>query len=50
MDVKFEYLAFCLKIKELEDEETPLLEESDYLPRLENGNYEYRFFYFYFKC
>lgn len=57
LDAKFEYLSFCLKMKELEDEEQnamALLANSndrsqydystlsEYLPRMEAGNYEYR--------
>ncbi|KAI1701357.1 arfaptin-like domain-containing protein [Ditylenchus destructor] len=42
LDAKFEYLSFCLKMKELEDEEAALNTTVDYLPRLESGNYEYR--------
>ncbi|KAF0767150.1 PRKCA-binding protein [Aphis craccivora] len=38
-DVKFEYLSYCLKLKELDDEETSI----DYpTRRILTGNYEYR--------
>lgn len=47
MDVKFEYLAFCLKLKEMEDEETMLIEDGNYLPRFDNGNMEYRYAVFF---
>lgn len=57
LDAKFEYLSFCLKMKELEDEEQNVMSIfatannnerydftglSEYLPRIEAGNYEYR--------
>ncbi|XP_050594533.1 PRKCA-binding protein-like isoform X2 [Bombus affinis] len=38
-DAKFEYLSYCLKIKEMDDEEQSY-EEPFY--RVETGNYEYR--------
>ncbi|XP_030766195.1 PRKCA-binding protein isoform X2 [Sitophilus oryzae] len=41
-DAKFEYLAYCLKVKEMDDEECSYaaLQEPNY--RVETGNYEYR--------
>ncbi|CAD5226871.1 unnamed protein product [Bursaphelenchus xylophilus] len=42
LDKKFEYLSFCLKIKEMDDEEAQMVEYGDYLPRIESGNMEYR--------
>ena len=59
LDAKFEYLSFCLKMKELEDEEQnamtllaaaggndrsqyDLSSLTEYLQRIEAGNYEYR--------
>eukprot|EP00116_Pleurobrachia_bachei_P016401 sb/3476663/ len=41
-DAKFEYLAYCLKIKEMDDEEYTFNSLDDPLPRVEDGNYEYR--------
>ncbi|KAI6236523.1 PRKCA-binding protein [Aphelenchoides besseyi] len=42
LDKKFEYLSFCLKIKEMDDEEAQMAEYNDFLPRIDSGNYEYR--------
>ncbi|KAI6234565.1 PRKCA-binding protein [Aphelenchoides fujianensis] len=42
MDKKFEYLSFCLKIKEMDDEEAAMSDYNDFLPRIDSGNYEYR--------
>ena len=41
-DAKFEYLSYCLKVKEMDDEEQSYhsLQEPSY--RVETGNYEYR--------
>ena len=41
-DTKFEYLSYCLKVKEMDDEEYSygILQEPLY--RVETGNYEYR--------
>lgn len=41
-DVKFEYLSYCLKIKELDDEEVSYASIGEPLYRVETGNYEYR--------
>jgi len=41
-NAKFEYLAYCLKIKEMDDEEFTFSSLDDPLPRVEDGNYEYR--------
>ncbi|XP_050526676.1 PRKCA-binding protein [Daktulosphaira vitifoliae] len=41
-DVKFEYLSYCLKVKELDDEEMAYCSADEPLYRLETGNYEYR--------
>lgn len=44
LDAKFEYLSFCLKIKEMEDEEVDMANNGAYyLPRMEEGNYDYRY-------
>uniref|UniRef100_A0A915CGR9 PRKCA-binding protein n=1 Tax=Parascaris univalens TaxID=6257 RepID=A0A915CGR9_PARUN len=42
LDVKFEYLSFCLKLKEMDDEEMQSASIDEPLYRLETGNYEYR--------
>ncbi|GMS95619.1 hypothetical protein PENTCL1PPCAC_17794 [Pristionchus entomophagus] len=42
LDVKYEYLSYCLKLKEMDDEEMELLSLGDPLYRVETGNYEYR--------
>uniref|UniRef100_A0A0M3IAY8 PRKCA-binding protein n=1 Tax=Ascaris lumbricoides TaxID=6252 RepID=A0A0M3IAY8_ASCLU len=42
LDVKFEYLSFCLKLKEMDDEEMQSASMDEPLYRLETGNYEYR--------
>ena len=41
-DVKFEYLSYCLKVKELDDEGYSYLALQEPLYRIETGNYEYR--------
>ncbi|CBY31644.1 unnamed protein product [Oikopleura dioica] len=41
-DVKFEYLSYCLKIKEMDDEESECIAFNEPLYRVETGNYEYR--------
>ncbi|VDK45228.1 unnamed protein product [Anisakis simplex] len=42
LDVKFEYLSFCLKLKEIDDEEVQFASLDEPLYRLDTGNYEYR--------
>lgn len=41
-DAKFSYLSYCLKVKELDDEEHTYAALQDPLYRVETGNYEYR--------
>ncbi|XP_034940905.1 PRKCA-binding protein isoform X3 [Chelonus insularis] len=41
-DAKFEYLSYCLKVKELDDEEQSYVALQEPLYRVETGNYEYR--------
>jgi len=41
-DVKFEYLSYCLKVKELDDEDFSYQALQEPLYRVETGNYEYR--------
>lgn len=41
-DAKFEYLSYCLKVKELDDEENSYASLQEPLYRVETGNYEYR--------
>ncbi|KAL2725317.1 PRKCA-binding protein isoform X1 [Vespula squamosa] len=41
-DAKFEYLSYCLKVKELDDEEQSYAAIQEPLYRVETGNYEYR--------
>ncbi|XP_057338055.1 PRKCA-binding protein isoform X1 [Microplitis mediator] len=41
-DAKFEYLSYCLKVKELDDEEQSYIALQEPLYRVETGNYEYR--------
>ncbi|XP_033339505.1 protein interacting with PRKCA 1 isoform X1 [Megalopta genalis] len=41
-DAKFEYLSYCLKVKELDDEEQCSAALQEPLYRMETGNYEYR--------
>lgn len=41
-DVKFEYLSYCLKVKEMDDEEKDYYAIREPLMRVETGNYEYR--------
>lgn len=43
-DAKFEYLAYCLKVKEMDDEECSYASLQEPLYRVETGNYEYRLF------
>lgn len=42
MDAKFTYLSYCLKIKEMDDEEQNFATLQETLYRVETGNYEYR--------
>ena len=42
-DVKFEYLSYCLKVKEMDDEEYSYQALQEPLYRVETGNYEYRY-------
>ena len=42
-DVKFEYLSYCLKVKEMDDEELQFSQLQEPLYRVETGNYEYRY-------
>lgn len=42
-DAKFEYLAYCLKVKEMDDEECSYAALQEPLYRVETGNYEYRY-------
>ena len=42
LDAKFEYLSYCLKVKELDDEEYSYTTMQEPLYRVETGNYEYR--------
>uniref|UniRef100_A0A069DU11 PRKCA-binding protein n=1 Tax=Panstrongylus megistus TaxID=65343 RepID=A0A069DU11_9HEMI len=41
-DAKFEYLSYCLKVKEMDDEEYSYAGLQEPLYRVETGNYEYR--------
>ncbi|XP_052749488.1 PRKCA-binding protein isoform X4 [Galleria mellonella] len=41
-DTKFEYLSYCLKVKEMDDEEYGFNALQEPLYRVETGNYEYR--------
>lgn len=41
-DAKFTYLSYCLKVKEMDDEEHTFTALQDPLYRVETGNYEYR--------
>ncbi|KAG1688944.1 PRKCA-binding protein [Nymphon striatum] len=41
-DAKFEYLSYCLKVKEMDDEEYSYAALQEPLYRVETGNYEYR--------
>ncbi|XP_015920693.1 PRKCA-binding protein isoform X2 [Parasteatoda tepidariorum] len=41
-DVKFEYLSYCLKVKEMDEEEYTYQALQEPLYRVETGNYEYR--------
>lgn len=41
-DVKFEYLSYCLKVKEMDDEDYAYQGLQEPLYRVETGNYEYR--------
>jgi len=41
-DIKFEYLSYCLKVKEMDDEEYQFAQLHEPLYRVETGNYEYR--------
>ncbi|KAG8138156.1 putative Kinase C-binding protein [Naja naja] len=42
LDVKFEYLSYCLKVKEMDDEEYSCIAMGEPLYRVGTGNYEYR--------
>ena len=42
-DVKFEYLSFCLKVKEMDDEEVSYASIGEPLYRVEAGNIKYRY-------
>jgi PRKCA-binding protein len=42
LDAKYEYLSYCLRVKELEDEEAEFGLARESLPRMHSGNYEYR--------
>ncbi|CAI5447007.1 unnamed protein product [Caenorhabditis angaria] len=42
LDVKYEYLSYCLKLKEMDDEENEFIQIQEPLYRVETGNYEYR--------
>ncbi|EYC27804.1 hypothetical protein Y032_0008g193 [Ancylostoma ceylanicum] len=42
LDVKYEYLSYCLKLKEMDDEEMEYHSLNEGLYRVETGNYEYR--------
>ncbi|CAL1527465.1 unnamed protein product [Lymnaea stagnalis] len=42
LDDKFEYLSYCLKVKEMDDEEYSYAALQEPLYRVETGNYEYR--------
>ncbi|CAF1169375.1 unnamed protein product [Rotaria sordida] len=41
-DAKFEYLSYCLKVKEMNDDESMFAAQGIPLQRIETGNYEYR--------
>ncbi|XP_045519849.1 PRKCA-binding protein isoform X4 [Pieris brassicae] len=41
-DTKFEYLSYCLKVKEMDDDEYGYNALQETLYRVETGNYEYR--------
>lgn len=41
-DAKFEYLSYCLKVKEMDDEEHSYAALQEPLYRVDTGNYEYR--------
>ncbi|CAF1117849.1 unnamed protein product [Didymodactylos carnosus] len=41
-DAKFEYLSYCLKVKEMDDDECSYAALQEPLYRVETGNYEYR--------
>lgn len=41
-DAKFEYLSYCLRVKEMDDEEYAYQALQEPLYRVETGNYEYR--------
>ncbi|KAM3863489.1 PRKCA-binding protein [Diretmus argenteus] len=42
LDVKFEYLSYCLKVKEMDDEEYSGIAMGEPMYRVSTGNYEYR--------
>lgn len=41
-DAKFAYLSYCLKVKEMDDEEHSFTALQEPIYRVETGNYEYR--------
>jgi hypothetical protein len=43
LDSKYEYLSFCLRVKEMEDEEASLISAGEHLERMRDGNLEYRY-------
>eukprot|EP00731_Ephydatia_muelleri_P029184 Em0020g828a len=43
-DAKFEFLSYCLKVKELDDEEYEAAQYGTQLTRVMTGNYPYRVF------
>jgi hypothetical protein len=43
-DAKIEFLSYCLKVKEMDDEEQEALRYGELLTRVLQGNYEYRVF------
>ena len=46
-DAKFEYLSYCLKVKEMDDEELGYASLQEILYRVDTGNYEYRYAWYY---
>ncbi|KAF1742975.1 hypothetical protein MXB_957, partial [Myxobolus squamalis] len=42
LNAKFEYLSFCLKVKEMEEEDGDYLFDESVAGRLSSGNYDYR--------
>lgn len=39
----FHFQSYCLKVKEMDDEEYELMRMNESMPRIESGNYEYRY-------